>query len=134
MTKQQVAQRVLQNGQPLALDKFEWDASARVFSTTENNLVIDFSGEHSVNFTTGSHCTFKTGSDCTFTCQSDCVIVRRDVFEVIQPKPGVTIQLRKLCVVGYDVVTSEPETIEIAGKKYRKNEVEERLAELKEVE
>jgi hypothetical protein len=35
-------------------------------------------------FDTGFYCTFKTGSNCTFDTGPDCVIVRRDIFEIIQ--------------------------------------------------
>jgi len=72
---------------------------------------------HGCTFTTGSYCTFKTGSDCTFktglyctfTTGSDCtfttgknsVIVRRDLFEVIQPEPDVALQLAPYSVPGY---------------------------------
>ena len=44
-------------------------------------------------FDTGSNCTFKTGPNCTFKTGSNCVIVRRDVFEIVQPQKGQVIQL-----------------------------------------
>ena len=72
MDKLQIQQRVSQNGKPLGLDKFEWDEKARVFSTTEANLVLDFAGEYGCTFKTGYGCTFKTGSGCTFTTGSGC--------------------------------------------------------------
>ena len=49
----------------------------------------------SCTFNTDSDCTFDTGSDCTFNTDSDCVIVRRDIFEVIQPEEGTTIKKPK---------------------------------------
>jgi len=52
-------------------------------------------------FTTDSGCTFKTGSYCTFTTGKDSVIVRRDVFEVIQPEPDVALQLAPYNIPGY---------------------------------
>jgi hypothetical protein len=72
MTKQQVQQRVLQNGKPLDLDKFEWDENNRVFSSSEDSLVLDFSGIDNCTFNTGSNCTFNTGSNCTFNTWSNC--------------------------------------------------------------
>ncbi len=74
MNKKEVQKRVLQNGEQLALDKFEWDEKAEVFSTTESNLVLDFKDVNCVTFTTGSDCTFTTGSYCTFTTGYQCVI------------------------------------------------------------
>ena len=72
MNKKQVQQRVLQNGNPLPLDKFEWDEKTNTFSSNEDNLVLDFQGIDYCTFKTGSDCTFKTGSDCTFDTGSDC--------------------------------------------------------------
>lgn len=99
MKKEEVKQRVLQNGKPLNLSKFIWDENNNRFSTEENNLIIDFANINNCKFKTGtdcffktgyncffdtlSDCTFKTFSDCTFKTGSDCAIVRRDAFEVI---------------------------------------------------
>lgn len=118
MNKEEVQQRVLQNGKPLALDKFEWDEKAKVFSTTECCLVLDFSDCDNCTFKTGSYCTFKTGYSCTFDAGSYCtfktgdnctfdtgynctfyitgnnsVIINRNVFEVITPKDKDLIQI-----------------------------------------
>jgi hypothetical protein len=108
MNKKEIQARVLQNGKPLSLDKFEWDEKSNVFSTTEDNLVLDFKFIEGITFKTGSDCTFDTGFSCTFNtgsccsfntgydCSfktvygctfktgSECVVVRRDVFEVIE--------------------------------------------------
>jgi len=72
MNKLEVQQRVLQNGKPLDLDKFEWDEKAKVFSTVENNLVLDFTTGSDCTFKTGFGCTFTTGHRCTFTTGSGC--------------------------------------------------------------
>jgi len=60
-------------------------------------------------FKTGPYCTFKTDSDCTFTTYSDCtfttgkdsVIVRRYLFEIIQPEPDIALQLAPQDIPGY---------------------------------
>ncbi len=157
MNKKEVQQRVLQDGKPLALNKFTWDEKTRTFSSGENNLIIDFTFIDNCTFKTGSDCTFKTGSDCTFDTGYDCtfdtgsdctfktgsdctfktgygctfktrsdctfktwsgctfktgsdctfdtgygcVIVRRDIFEVIQPEEGKIIQLCPHNISGY---------------------------------
>jgi hypothetical protein len=192
MNKKEVQQRVLQFGKPLDLDKFSWDKDTCVFSTNENNLVIDFNGMnnctfrtgynctfdtgdnctfntyydctfntcdnctfktgsycifdtgYNCTFKTGSHCTFKTssyctfnaysyctfntgsycvfntGSYCTFNVGSKCVIVRRDVFEVIEPKEGQIIKLNEYKVKGYTIVNEHIITID--GKEIKLSE------------
>ena len=117
MNKKEVQQRVLQNGKPLALNKFTWDEKTRTFSSSEDGLVLDFKGETYCTFKTGSDCTFNTWSrctfntwsrctfntrydctfdtwsDCTFKTGSDCVVIRRDVYQVIELKGNVKYQL-----------------------------------------
>jgi len=66
-------------------------------------------------FSTGSSCTFKTGSSCTFSTSSRCVIIRRDVFEVIQPEPNVEITLNKFNIKGFEVVNRTHDIV-IDGK------------------
>ena len=72
MTKSQIQKRILQNGKPLEIDKFEWDETTRTFSSNENRLVLDFKDMFGCTFNTGSGCTFTTGSGCTFTTGSGC--------------------------------------------------------------
>jgi len=73
LTKEQVQQRVLKNGKPLDMDKFNWDGKTRTFSSEEYGLVIDFSDMDNCIFITVSHCTFHTGSYCTFKTEWGCV-------------------------------------------------------------
>jgi len=72
MNKKEVQQRVLQNGKPLDLNKFEWDEKTNTFSSNEKYLVLDFKGIDNCTFKTGSSCTFDTGSYCTFDTGSYC--------------------------------------------------------------
>ena len=72
MTKQEVAQRVLKDGKPLALELFSWDDLIKTFSSNEYYLVLDFFGIGNCTFKTGSACTFKTGYGCTFDTGSAC--------------------------------------------------------------
>ena len=161
---------VTKNGKTLSKELYDWNEETLVFSSNEDNLVLDFSDCDSVTFKTGNDCTFKTGSnctfdtgsdctfntgsdcvfntgsdctfdtlsgctfktgdgctfstisyctfntgyDCTFKTGSDCVIVRRDVFEVIQVPENEVIKLNSYNVKGYEVIT-EP-AIEISVK------------------
>ena len=72
MNKQEVQKRVLQNGKPLELDKFNWCEKTKTFSSIEENLVIDFNGIGNSTFKTGSCCNFYTGDNSTFKTGSCC--------------------------------------------------------------
>ena len=167
MTKKEVQQRVLQNGKPLSLDKFEWDEKTKTFSSNENGLVLDFASISSCTFKTWSGCTFKTGGDCTFDTEwncafntgdgctfktrsgctfktgdgctfdtgdgctfktgsictfktgsictfktgSECVVVRRDVYEIIEIPEGKKIKLNEYGVKGYKVLVKKPKKV-----------------------
>ena len=99
MTKKEVQQRVLKDGRPLGLDKFEWDEKTNTFSSSENYLVLDFNGV--------SDCTFNTGSNCTFNTDKNCVVVRRDIYEVIELKAGQKIKLKNYDIKGYNILEEE---------------------------
>jgi hypothetical protein len=75
-----------------------------------------FKTESGCTFNTGSGCTFKTGFGCTFKTGSDCVIVRRYIFEVIQPKENQKIKLNGYMVPGYTIIENKHEIV-IDGKK-----------------
>lgn len=144
MNKQEVAQRVLQNGKPLALDKFEWDEGTNTFFTDEDELVINFLdrcyymldfGSYCVfnigsyfTFNVGSYCTLNVGPGCTLTTGSQCVVIRRDVFEVIELEEGKTIKLNGSGVKGYTVV--EPENTEKKKLVAKARELQEKAQEL----
>ena len=163
---------ITQNGTPLDKKLYTLDEETKTFSSSENNLVLDFGREFGCTFKTGSRCTFKTGSRCTFdtgygctfktgsrctfdtgfrctfktgyactfntdsdctfktgyactfdtgydctfktgsSCTfktgSDCVVVRRDVYEVIELKENVKIKLNEYSIKGYTKVEEEP--------------------------
>ncbi len=169
---------VTKNGVALSKELYSWNEKTRTFSSTENGLVLDFSGLDYVTFKTGSNCIFKTGSSCTFktgsnctfktgnnctfktdwsgifktgndctfdtgsyctfdtsnnctfdtnhdctfdtSCECtfktgiECVIIRRDIFEIIQPLPKITIKLNGICIPGFKEI--KPHTIVIDGE------------------
>ena len=72
LTKIEVQKRVLLDGKPLDLDKFNWDGETKTFSSRECYLVFDFANINNCTFKTGSGCTFKTGSGCTFKTSFGC--------------------------------------------------------------
>ena len=74
MNKKDIQKRVLQNGEPLDLNKFEW--KVKVFSTTENGLVLDFQDIDRITFDTGSNCTLDTGHSCTLDTGNGYTIIK----------------------------------------------------------
>lgn len=140
MTKKEVQQRVLQNGKPLDLDEFAWDENTNTFSSNEDRLVIDFKGisdctfntgpsctfntgayctfktGYNCTFNTGSYCTFDTGAFCTFDTGAFCVVVRRDVYEVIELKASKRIKLNGFCEKGYTVLGDDSKKQELLNK------------------
>ena len=128
---------VTQLGEELSTKKYNWDEETRTFSTTENNLVLNFSGIDRLTFKTGynctfntgsgcifytgSGCTFKTGYGCTFTCKEKCVCVRRDIFEIIEVPIGQKIKLNDGKIPGFVLINPE-RTITIDGKEIKLSE------------
>src|SRR3990167_6978933 len=109
--------KITQLGKELDREKYIIDKKAKSFSTTEDNLVLDFSNAvgwvfntsldctfktgSRCTFNTGSNCTFKTGSGCTFKTGSDCVAVRRDIYEVIEIPEGKKIKINSWGIKGW---------------------------------
>src|SRR3990167_6382529 len=58
--------KITQLGKALDKEKYVIDEKSKSLSTTEDNLVLDFSDEHGWVFKTGYYCTFDTGYNCTF--------------------------------------------------------------------
>jgi len=106
-SKKEIQQRVFKNGKLLDLDKFEWDEKTNTFSSSEDCLVLGFNGVSYCIFNTGSDCTFKTGSGCTFNTEENCVVVRKDIYEVIELKSGQKIKLKEYSIKGYDILEEE---------------------------
>ena len=71
-TKKSITFSITQNGKELDRRKYTWDGKTKTLSTTENNLVLDFSDYHEVTFNTGSYCIFNTGSYCIFNTGYNC--------------------------------------------------------------
>jgi len=72
---------ITQNGKVLDESKYKIDLKNRTFASTEDNLVLDFTGLSGWTFKTtgwvcifhtGCGCIFHTGSFCTFTTLGNC--------------------------------------------------------------
>src|SRR3990167_4613585 len=96
--------KITQLGKELDREKYIIDKKAKSFSTTEDNLVLDFSNAVGWVFNTSFDCTFKTGSRCTFKTGSDCVAVRRDIYEVIEIPQGKKIKINSFGTKGWKEV------------------------------
>ena len=99
MTKQEIQQKVLQNGKPLSLNKFTWDEKTNTFSTNKNNLVFDFNDIYGINFITGFYCTFDTGNHCTFKTGSYCTFKTGD-YCTFKTGLGCTFKTGDYCTFG----------------------------------
>ena len=112
MKKIEVQQRVLQNGRPLDLDKFNWCETTKTFSTTQSDLVLDFTGINFYTFITGGGCTFNTGGGCNFITGGGCnfitgiycVCIRTDIFEFFEIPVDTEIRLNSFRVKGFEVL------------------------------
>ena len=138
---------VTQNGIILDPSKYNWDENTKVFSSKENDLVLDFGNESGITFktgsyctfTTGPYCTFKTGHGCTFNTGSDCTFntgysctftTGKNCFGIRYDVAGVTIipELKTIKYNGYEVegysieekkFPCEGKIVEIDGIKYK---------------
>ena len=107
---------ITKNGKPLDKKLYTFDEETKTFSSNENNLVLDFSDIEGCTFDTGFGCTFKTGFgctfktgfDCTFKTSYDCVVVRRDIYEVIELKENQKIKLNGYVIKGFTILDNEP--------------------------
>jgi len=99
MTKQEIQQRVLQGGKPIAFNKFGWDEETKTFSSDEDNLLLDFADISYYTFITGSNCIFKTGSIC--------IVFHKDRYEVIELKQDKTIKLNGCDIKGFVVMSTK---------------------------
>ena len=155
---------VTQHGKDLDPSKYTWDDDTKTFSSSEDNLVLDFSDIDNCTFKTGDNCTFKTGYGCTFktgsactfdtgdnctfktgdnctfktgySCTFDtgdnctfktgygCVVVRRDIYELIELEENKKIKLNGYQIKGFTYLDEKEdinndEIIEVNGKKYK---------------
>lgn len=64
ITKKEIQQRVLQNGEPLEIDKFTWCETTGIFSTIEDGLVLNFLDLAVVAVNVKSNNTINVGRFC----------------------------------------------------------------------
>lgn len=76
---------------------------------------------------------FNTGSSCTFDTGSDCVLVRRDIYEVIEIPADTTIKLHGYGIMGYGVIKkSECVKLEVEEIKKKIFDLVEKLTKVEE--
>jgi hypothetical protein len=77
-------------------------------------------------FKTGSRCTFDAGCECTFKTGKECVLVRRDIYEVIELPESKEIKLNAWGIKGYTEVKDQIEMIvKINGKEVSLKDISE---------
>ena len=92
---------------------------------TRSNCTFD-TGSY-CTFKTGSSCTFDTGFNCTFDTRDNCVVVRRDVYEIIEVPANRQIKLNGLEVKGFTYL-DENKSIELSnGAKVSEKTIREAL-------
>lgn len=118
---------VSQFGKPLDSSKYCWDATEKVFSSKESNLLLDFSIYTKATFNVKDYCTIIAGSNCIFNVRDCCtiktkensiiiagknsVIIRKDVFEIISLEEYRAIKLNDALVPGFQYVTDDNYTL-----------------------
>ena len=98
MKKKEVSKRVLKNGKPLSIEKFEWDEQENKFFSLEECLVVDFMGVDDCTFYTGSNCTFYTGSNCNFDTGYGCTF-KTGPNCAFTTRSGCTFDVIRLCYI-----------------------------------
>ena len=128
---------ITKDGKKLSKDLYTRDEKTKTLSTNECWLVLDFSDcsdctfytSYGCTFDTSSNCTFKTDSDCTFKTGSNCtfktgyycVVVRRDIYEVVELEENKTIKLNWYLIKWYTNI-GETHTIKIDWKEIELSE------------
>lgn len=131
MNKLQVQKRVFKNSEPLDLEDFDWDEHTKTFSTQSSNLLLDFSTDDESSdgtgqcftfytgdsckfyvwsdctFITGNYCTFLTGNSCKFLTGQKCVIIRQDIYDIIEIPKNEPIKLNWYRQRGYKIIKKE---------------------------
>jgi len=100
-----------------------FDTGFRCTFDTGSDCTFDTGSD--CTFKTGFRCTFKTGYDCTFDTGEKCVVVRRDIYEVIELTEGQKIRLNEYKIKGFEIIESEKNLkgkeveVKLGGKTYK---------------
>ena len=87
--------KVTQWGKELDKSRYTFDETTKCFSSEEDNLVLDFN--------TSSNCTFKTGEKC--------VVIRRDIYEIIELEEWKEIKLNWCMKKGFTYIEEKKRSI-----------------------
>jgi len=70
--------KITKDGKPLDRKLYRIDKANQTFASSENDLVIDFTGESDWHFRISSNCTVTAGDDCFIDAYSNCTITVGD--------------------------------------------------------
>ncbi len=88
---------ITRNGRTLDRSKYSIDKVKKVFKTTVDNVVLNFTFCEGWTFETGRYCTFDTGANCTFHTGAFCTF---------NTCSGCTFDVGDCCVIlTYDVTS-----------------------------
>ena len=90
-----------------------FDTSSYCTFDTGSNCTFDTGSD--CTFKTSYSCIFKTGYNCTFNTEEECVVIRGDIYEIIELEKDKKIKLNGYEASGYEVISST-KTITIDGK------------------
>ena len=92
-------------GKTLDPNFYTWDKENKIFTTKEDNVVLDFSTIDGVTFNTGSFCTIEAGSNCIFNIGDDCNVISGSGCNVVSGSgcmintcSGCTFDVKDECV------------------------------------
>jgi len=70
--------KITKDGKPLDRKLYRIDKANQTFASSENDLVIDFTGESDWHFRISSNCTVTAGDDCFIDAYGGCTITAGD--------------------------------------------------------
>ena len=74
LNKLEIQKRVLKDGIPLELEKFEWDEDKKIFKSGVDGLCINFKGIDGCEIYCRNKCKIHCHNECEIYCHNECEI------------------------------------------------------------
>jgi hypothetical protein len=123
---------VTQFGKKLSKSKYTWDKDTKTFSSSEDNLVLDFRGLVNCTFYTGDSCTFNTTLNCIFNTGSNCTFTTGP-YCIFNTGSNCTFSTGWSCIfnTGKDCIVIRREILEVIILEKEKNNIKLNECEVK---